>query len=100
VHRRLSRARPPYQSVVPYRTYLRRDAQPLVPGQITQLTFDLLPTSYLFRQGRRLRIAIAGADKDHFDPLAGPPPTVQFYRGGAHLSRIDLPLIPRRQASR
>ncbi|MGH9901931.1 MAG: CocE/NonD family hydrolase, partial [Pyrinomonadaceae bacterium] len=96
LHRRLSGARPPYKSVVPYRTFRRRDARPLVPGQITQLTFDLLPTSYLFRQGRRLRIAIAGADKDHFDPLAGPPPTVQFYRGGAYLSRIDLPLIPRR----
>ena len=95
VHRRLSGAGPPYRSVVPYRTYLRRDANTLVPGQITQLTFDLLPTSYLLRKGRKVRIAIAGADKDHFDQLAGPPPTLQFYRGGAYLSRVDLPLIPR-----
>jgi len=100
LHRKLSTSRPPYKTVVPYRTFLGRDAKPLVPGQITQLTFDLLPTSYLFRKGRRLRVAIAGADKDHFDPLAGPPPTVQFYHGGAYRSRIDLPLIPRRQASR
>lgn len=100
LHRKLSTGRSPYKSVVPYRTFLRRDAKPLVAGQITSLTFDLLPTSYLFRKGRRLRIAIAGADKDHFDPLAGPPPTVQFYRDGAYRSRIDLPLIPRRQSSR
>jgi len=100
LHRKLSTGRPPYKTVVPYRTFLRRDAKPLVAGQITQLTFDLFPTSYLFRKGRRVRIAIAGADKDHFDPLAGPPPTVQFYRGGAYCSRIDLPLIPRRKASR
>ncbi len=100
LHRKLSTGRPPYNTVVPSRTFLRRDAKALVPEQITQLTFDLFPTSYLFRKGRRVRVAIAGADKDHFDPLAGPPPTVQFYRGGAYRSRIDLPLIPRRQASR
>ncbi|HYN81247.1 MAG TPA: CocE/NonD family hydrolase, partial [Gemmatimonadaceae bacterium] len=98
LHRKLSTSRPPYKTAVPYRTFLRRDARPFVPGQITQLTFDLLPTSYLFRKGRRVRIAIAGADRDHFDPLPGPPPTVQFYRGGAYRSRIDLPLIPRRQS--
>ena len=76
---------------------MRRDAKTLVPGQITQLTFDLLPTPYLFRKGRNVRIAIAGADKDHFDQLAGPPPKLRFYRGGAYLSRVDLPLIPRRR---
>ncbi len=99
LHRKLSTGRPPYKTVVPYRTFLRRDAKPLVPGRITQLTFDLLPTSYFFRKGGRVRIAIAGADRDHFEPLAGPPPTVQFYRNGVYASRIDLPLIPRREAS-
>ncbi|MGH9959591.1 MAG: CocE/NonD family hydrolase, partial [Pyrinomonadaceae bacterium] len=97
LHRRLSGTRPPNKSVAPYRTYLRRDGKALAPGQITQLTFDLLPTSYLFRKGRKVRIAIAGADKDHFNPLAGSPPQLQFYRGGAYLSRIELPLIPRRR---
>jgi len=96
LHRRLSNARRPYRSVVPYHTYFRRDAKPLVPGQITQLTFDLLPTSYLFRKGRRLRIAIAGADKDHFDQLDGPPPTVRVYRSRIDASHIDLPIIVRK----
>jgi putative CocE/NonD family hydrolase len=96
IHRKLSTSGAPYQTVVPYRTFLRRDAKPLVPEQITQLTFDLLPTSYLFRKGRRLRVAIAGADKDHFEPLAGSPRTIQLHRGGAHFSRILLPVIPQR----
>ncbi len=96
IHRSLSAARPPYKSPVPYRTFLRRDAKPLVPGQITELTFDLLPTSYLFRKGRKVRIAIAGADKDHFEIIPGDPPTVHIYRGGANQSRIVLPVIPRR----
>ena len=65
-------------------------------GQITQLAFDLLPASYLFRKGRRLRIDLAGVDKDHFDPPAGPPPTMQLHRGGAFLSRTFLPVVSRR----
>jgi len=96
VHRSLSSARPPYKSPVPYRTFLRRDSKPLVPGQVTELTFDLLPTSYLFRKGRRIRVAFAGADKDHFDNAPGDPPTVKMHRGRLHRSRIVLPVIPRR----
>ena len=93
VHRRISDAMPPYQQPVPYRTFKRGDAQPLVPGEIAELTFDLLPTSYLFRQGHRLRVAIAGADASHFAILPGGPPTVHIHRSRLHDSRIDLPVI-------
>ncbi len=96
INRKISNARPPYKTFGPYHTFLRRDAHPLVPGRVAELSFDLLPTSYLFRKGCRVRIAIAGADKDHFDPPAGEPPTIQLHRGGAFLSRILLPVIPRR----
>ncbi len=95
IHRRLSAAPPPYRDVVPYHSFKREDGMPLVPGQITELVFDLLPTSYLFRQGHSIRVAIAGADRDHFSPPPGDPAQVQFLRGGAHASRIDLPVIPR-----
>ncbi len=92
--RMISNARPPYKMFGPYHTFLRRDARPLVPGRIAELSFDLLPTSNLFRKGHRIRIAIAGADKDHFDPIAGDPPEVRLYHGGVYASRIDLPVIP------
>lgn len=96
IHRHINGGRTSDKSVVPYRTFLRRNAKPLVPDEITRLTFDLLPTSYLFRKGRRVRVAIAGADKDHFEIAPGNPPTVRLHRGGAHLSGISLPVIPRR----
>lgn len=86
---------PPYKLVVPYRTFKRADAVPLVPGQVAELTFDLLPTSYLFKKGHSIRVALAGADKDHFIIPAGEPPMVQFYRDRIHSSRIMLPVIPR-----
>ncbi|MGH9872817.1 MAG: CocE/NonD family hydrolase [Pyrinomonadaceae bacterium] len=96
IHRKVSKARPPYKTFGPYRTYLRRDAWPLVPGRVAELSFDLLPTSILFRKGCRIRVAIAGADKDHFEPLPGDPPAVRVYRGGVYASRIDLPVIARK----
>ena len=95
IHRKLSDKEPPYRDVSPYHSFERADAMPLVPGEIAELVFDLLPTSYLFRRGHSIRVAVAGADADHFAPLTGDPPTVQVYRGGAHPSHIDLPVIPR-----
>src|SRR5262245_24875877 len=81
---------------VPQRSFLRVDGAPLKPGEPTELAFDLLPTSYLFAKGHRIRIAIAGADVDHFARVPpGAPPAFQVYRGGADGSRIDLPRAPR-----
>lgn len=96
IDRKISNARPPYKTFGPYHTFLRRDARPLVPGRVAELSFDLLPTSNLFPKGSRIRVTIAGADKDHFEPPAGDPPTVRIYRGNVYASRIDLPVIPRR----
>ncbi|MCW2686933.1 MAG: X-Pro dipeptidyl-peptidase C-terminal domain protein [Mycobacterium sp.] len=92
-NRRLSDAPAPYRQSVPYRTFKRSDAQPLITGQITELTLDLVPTSYLFRAGHRIRIAVAGADASHFAILPGTPPTLAVHRGRLNASRIDLPVI-------
>lgn len=93
IHRRLSDAPRPYRQVVPYRTFKRDDARPLVAGEIAELTFDLLPTSYLFQPGHCIRVAIAGADASHFAVLPGGPPTVHVHRSRLHGSRVDLPVV-------
>lgn len=95
LHRKLSDEAPPYVSPTPYHTYLRKDAAPLEPGQPTELIFDLLPTSYLFRKGHQIRIAIAGADRDHFEITPGPPPHLRVFRESGLASHIVLPTIPR-----
>jgi putative CocE/NonD family hydrolase len=96
VHRKLSPDRPLYASVVPYRTFERADGRPMVPGEVTELVFDLLPTSYLFERGHSIRIALAGADRDHFAliPREGPP-TWTVLRDAAHPSHVALPVVPR-----
>jgi putative CocE/NonD family hydrolase len=74
------------------RTFLRADAAPMIPGEAAEIAFPLLPTSYLFRRGNCLRLALAGADRDHFTTLAGAPSWV-VHRGGPRPSRLDLPVL-------
>jgi putative CocE/NonD family hydrolase len=95
IHRKLSSDAAPYLDTVPYRSFRRADATPMEPGQVTELVFDLLPTSYLFRAGHRLRLALAGADKDHFFIAPGEPPVLGFHRDAKHPSHIDLPVMAR-----
>jgi hypothetical protein len=96
LHRKLSTEPPPYRTTYPYRSYRRKDGQPLVPGQLTTLTFQLIPTSVLFKAGHRIRIAIAGADRETFQRLpARGDVTITVERGGTRGSFIDLPVVPR-----
>ena len=92
-HRRLSEA--PYDRMgLPYHRSYAEDAMALVPGEPTELVFDLQPTSVIFRQGHRIRLTITCADKDTFTtPVLDPAPVVNLLRGAAHPSRIVLPVI-------
>jgi hypothetical protein len=96
IHRKLGEQKPPYPMVVPYHSFERKDGRPMVPGEVAELVFDLLPTSYLFERGHRVRVALAGADRDHFaliPPQA--PPTWTLFRDAAHPSHVTLPVVSR-----
>ena len=93
LHRRLSGSAPPYVTPVPYRSFRREDAWPLVPGEVATLTFGLLPISVLIRRGSRLRVALAGADADSFARIpAEGRASWRVLRGPEHPSCIDLPV--------
>ena len=79
---------------IPNRTYRRADAAPLIPGEVVPLTLDLLPVSYQFKKGHRIRVALAGADKDHFQLLDDPSPTWQIWHTPDQPSHIELPVVP------
>jgi len=95
LHRNLSDETPPYIMITPYHTFKRKDGMPLQPGKVAELVFDLYPTSYLFKKGHSIRIALSGADKDHFALNPNEPPTVRFYRNSTYQSRIVLPVMRR-----
>jgi uncharacterized protein len=96
LHRRISDQEPPLKLFVPHHSFLRKDGMPLVPGEVAELRFGLLPTSALVRRGHRLRVAIAGHDKDTFGRIpAEGEPTITVQRNAIYSSRIDLPVIRR-----
>jgi uncharacterized protein len=97
IHRKISSEPQPYKLPIPYHSFKRKDAQPLVVGQTAEITFGLYPTSVLIKKGHRIRIAIAGADKDTFvrAPAEGTP-VFTVARNKRHASFIDLPVVNRR----
>lgn len=96
IHRKVCTDPPPYKLSVPYHTFKKKDAMPLVPGQIAELTFGLLPTSVLISKGHRIRIAIAGHDKDTFARIpAEGTPEITIARNKRHASFVDLPVAQR-----
>jgi len=58
-------------------------------GEATRLRLPLLPTSWVFRAGSRLRVSLAGADADHAVQVPhGRPPVLTILPGSA----LTLPL--------
>jgi len=94
LHRKVSDETPPYFMFGPYHSLKEKDAQPLIPGEVTEITFDLFPISVLLNKGQRIRLAIAGADKDVFAPIPGcENPEIIIERNSAYASYIDLPIV-------
>ena len=96
IHRRLQpdATLPNSTHPLPVHSFRRADAAPLIPGEAVPLLVELLPTSYQFKQGHRIRIALAGADKDHFQNLDGPPSTWEVWHTSNRPSHVELPVVP------
>jgi putative CocE/NonD family hydrolase len=65
IHRGIQ-SNPTYTQIGDWHSFLRKDVKPFEPGKEEQIKIELLPTSYLFKKGHKIRIALAGHDKDHF----------------------------------
>jgi len=85
---------------IPARSFMRIDDAPLQPvtrgsdiveSRLAELTFDLLPTSYVFRSGHRLQISIATTDVDQFPSARSH--TLWLAVGQPLASQIQVPII-------
>src|SRR5208283_2860545 len=85
-----------YEPLGPAHSFLRKDAEPLTPGEAATIRFSMYPTSVLLRKGHRIRVALAGADASLFDryPAKGTP-TLTVYREAQRASYVELPSLPR-----
>jgi uncharacterized protein len=77
---------------IPERSFRRGDAWPLPAGEVGELSFELLPISWRFERGHRVRLAIAGADADHF-ARATRGSTLRVHRSRRFPSRVELPVV-------
>jgi len=96
VNRKIANGPLPYIPLGPQHSFLRTDAQPLGPGQPTEVAFSLFPTSVVLNKGHRIRLAIAGADTSMFQhyPAEGTP-TLTVFRQKDRASYLELPVINR-----
>jgi predicted acyl esterase len=87
----------PYDNLgLPWHPGTAASRQPLIPGQPVELEFDLMPMSYLFKAGHRIRVTLQFADARATPKLDPAPQVTVLHRAGA-ASRIDLPVIPRKR---
>ncbi len=68
--------------------------QPVVPGEVYQLTIDLWSTSIVFNRGHRIRLVLSSSNAPRFEvnPLAA---TQRIYHDAQHLSCLLLPVPTR-----
>ena len=80
---------------LPFNTCYESDARNLVPGEATELVFALMPCSYIFQRGHRIRVTITCSDLQWGNPqIFSPTPLVSLHRASAHASSVTLPIIP------
>lgn len=91
IHRKVVTPPDGYKYEGPYHSYLKKDAEAMVPGKTYEITFDLLPISYVFGKGHQLRVSIAGTDCIHFDLGDDQPTWFNLSVSNEYPSSISLP---------
>jgi putative CocE/NonD family hydrolase len=93
INRKTVTASLPYEPLGPRHSYLRSDAMPMVPGQPERVAMGMFATSVLLRKGHRIRLALAGADRDNFELISEDEhPEWKVYRDDQLPSFIELPM--------
>ncbi|MBM08419.1 MAG: hydrolase [Magnetovibrio sp.] len=81
-------------STGPAHSFNKIDAEILVKNEPANVSFELLPTSYLFKKGHRIQISIGASDTDHFSRIPdGRPPRITVFRNNKRPTRLVLPVV-------
>jgi predicted acyl esterase len=73
---------------LPWHPSRQSDVAMLKAGETVELKFALLPMSYVFQAGHRIRLTLSFSD-----PTGGAPQAVTVYEGGSNASQIRLPIV-------
>ena len=72
----------------------RTDPEPLVPGEVTELTIELEAASYVFEAGHRMGIMVSSSEFPLFWPLPQNA-TNTIHMDADHPSRVTIPVVRR-----
>lgn len=73
---------------LPWHPSRQADVAPLRAGETVEMKFALLPMSYVFKAGHRIRLTLSFSD-----PVNGASQTVTVHEGGRNASQITLPVV-------
>ncbi len=92
LHREGLSMSPDYVATWPVNNYDRATAKLLNPGEPARLTFSLLPVSWTFAIGSRIRLSLTGSDAGHATPVPhGRPPRLELFLG-PNATWFELPV--------
>jgi len=98
---RLINRRPADTESLPYdqgpapHSYLREDAEPMIPGQFARVEFAFFPIAARIAAGHWIRLAIAGTDADTFLRYSnGQAETFRIGSGGPDPSNLSVGMRP------
>lgn len=83
-----------YKTLAPMRTFRKVDYKQFSPGEVREVDLEMFPISYQFKKGHRIRLSIAGRDRNHFKqpPFAKMSDQIEFMCGEKRSSQICLPV--------
>ncbi len=89
-HRNLSTSTVFYNHPLANRSHLTEDIQALKPNEINTVKIDLLPVSYLFKKGHKIRISVSLCDKDHFELINTQGSELIFHQTAQYQPKLFL----------
>ncbi|MGH8238298.1 MAG: CocE/NonD family hydrolase [Steroidobacteraceae bacterium] len=91
-HRALASA--PWDNLgLPWHRSFAADLQPLRPGEVVELRFDMHPVAHLFNRGHRMRITVMGADAGNTEAPPFPHAVLKLHSGDKYPSRVEFRVL-------
>jgi putative CocE/NonD family hydrolase len=96
---RAAGAPPYYRFDTPWHPSRAEDIAPIPAGEVVELAMGLLPLSYEFQPGHRVRLSVSGADTGYVTSApASHDLRLTVHRGTRFPSRIRLPVVVKNDA--
>jgi uncharacterized protein len=77
----------------PWHRSFAEDVQPLTLGEPVKLSFDMMPSSWLFKAGHRIQITLRGADERERLRDEGLARRITILADAAHPSVMRVPVV-------